>query len=79
MVNTNLLELAIFKSKKTKKYLAEKCGISTETLRQKINNVYDFKSSEVAILCDELGIVNLDEKEQIFFAHYVYKNINNRT
>lgn len=79
MVNADLLELAIFKSKKTKKYLAEQCGISTEALRQKINNGYDFKSTEVAILCNELGIASLKEKEQIFFANDVYKNINKQT
>ena len=79
MVNVDLLELAIFKSKKTKKYLAKQCGISSEALRQKINNGYDFRSTEVAILCRELGIESLDEKEQIFFADDVYKNINKQT
>lgn len=50
------------------KYIAEQMGITRYGLMQKINNQYDFKSSEIAMLCDILRIESLEEKEKIFFA-----------
>jgi hypothetical protein len=32
---------------------------------------YDFKSSDIDILCQELGITRLTDKERIFFARNV--------
>lgn len=68
MVNTQLLEQKIESSGKKKKYLAEKANISVATLRSKIRNVYPFDSDQIEILCDELEITKLSEKEAIFFA-----------
>lgn len=67
MVDTLLLEGAIADSGKKKSYLAEKIGISVQNLRLKINNKLVFKTDEVAILCEELGITRLTDKEKIFF------------
>lgn len=73
VVNTELLNQKIEKSGKTRKYLAFKCGIAPQTLWSKINNIYDFTSSEVLTLCDELNITSLKEREQIFFVRKVEK------
>lgn len=67
MVDTQLLEEWIEKSGKRKSYLAEKVGCSIQSLRLKVTNKYDFRSSEVDTLCTELGITRLTDKEKIFF------------
>ena len=67
MVDTQMLEQIISESGKKKSYLADKIGISIQNLRLKITNKLDFKTGEVAILCQELGITKLTEKEKIFF------------
>lgn len=73
VVNTELLNQKIEKSGKTRKYLAFKCEIAPQTLWSKINNIYDFTSSEVLTLCDELNVTSLKEREQIFFVRKVEK------
>lgn len=73
MVNTALLEDAIRRSGKKKRYLADKVGCTYQSLRQRCNNIYDFKSSDIEVLCEELGITDLNEKERIFFAKRVDK------
>lgn len=74
MVNTELLEAAIRDSGKRKNYLAEKIGCSIQSFRMKCTNKYDFKSSDINILCAELGITKLTDKERIFFAKDVDKS-----
>ena len=68
MVDTLLLDEEIKKSGKKKTYLAKRMNISVQGLRLKIKNAYPFNTDEVAILCDELGIRKLTDKERIFFA-----------
>lgn len=51
------------------KYVAEALGLTSYGLSLKINNKNEFKTSEVATLCEILGITSLREKEKIFFAH----------
>lgn len=51
------------------KFVAEKLGLSSYGLSLKINNKSEFKTSEVATLCELLEITSLREKERIFFAH----------
>jgi DNA-binding Xre family transcriptional regulator len=68
MIDTQYLEKKIADSGKTKTHLASKMGISIQSFRLKTTNKYDFTTSEVAVLCDELGIRKLSEKEKIFFA-----------
>lgn len=67
LVDTLYLETVIKESGKKKSYLADKLGISVQSLRLKITNVNDFKNSETDILCKELGITSLKTKEKIFF------------
>lgn len=67
MVNTQMLEDAIKESGKKKSYLADKLGITIQNFRLKCDNKSDFRTGEVAILCSELGITRLTDKEKIFF------------
>lgn len=73
MVNKELLEKKIDESGKTKTFLAGKIGKTIQSLNLKINNKYDFTSTEVDILCKECNITDLMDKEAIFFAHNVDK------
>lgn len=66
--NIELLEKKIQESGKKKSYLAQKCGLSRAGFRNCILNKTEFKTSQVDILCVELGITTLREKEAIFFA-----------
>lgn len=67
MVDTQRLEEAISLSGKTKTYLARKIGRSIQNLNLKINNKSVFRSDEVDVLCSELSITKLSDKEKIFF------------
>jgi hypothetical protein len=68
MIDTQNLEEKISSSGKTKTHLAAQMGITLQTFRLKATNKFDFTTREVSILCDELGINKLSEKEKIFFA-----------
>ena len=67
MVDTELLEQKIIEFGKKIGYLAEKLGISRQYFRMKCKNKADFTNRETDILCDELSITTLTEKEKIFF------------
>lgn len=67
MVNTQMLEDLIKESGKKKSYLADKLGLSIQSFRLKCSNKSVFNTNEVAILCSELGITRLTDKEKIFF------------
>lgn len=71
MIDTHYLEEKIAASGKTKTHLASKMGISIQSFRLKATNKYDFTTTQVDILCEELGITKLTEKERIFFAKKV--------
>lgn len=66
MIDTQYLEEIILDSGVKKIYLAERLGISIQTLRLKIIGKSDFTIKEVNALCEELGITKLSEKEKIF-------------
>lgn len=68
MTNTALLEDYIGKSGKKKKYLAEKVGLSAAGFRNCCTNKAEFTASQIQILCDELSIKNLKQKQAVFFA-----------
>lgn len=68
MTNTELLEQKINESGKKRTFLAKKIGLSYAGFRNCVTNKADFKAEQIAILCAELGITNLREKEAIFFA-----------
>lgn len=67
MTDELLLEQKIKESGKSKGYLAEKLGITVQTLRLKITNHTAFYVHEVDKLCTELNITKLTEKEKIFY------------
>ena len=68
MVNTELFEKKVKESGKKKNYLAKKVGLSSTGFRKCIVNKAEFKLSQVTILCEEIGVKTLAEKEAIFFA-----------
>ena len=73
MINTLYLDEKIKESGKKKGYLAERCGLSRQGFLKKCKNESDFTTRQVDILCDELCITKLTEKESIFFAKDVAK------
>ena len=68
MTNSKLLQKKIDESGLKKGFIAENLGISTAWLKKKVNGKAHFKAYEIQILCDLLGIVDLEEKDEIFFA-----------
>ena len=68
MTNTELLEEKIKLSGKKKGYLAEKCKLSGAGFRNCLTNKAEWKASQIDILCSELNITSLEEKESIFFT-----------
>lgn len=73
MVNTQLLDEAIKESGKSKTHLAKKCNMSLQAFRLKRKNIFPFTTDDVDILCDELNIKTLTQKERVFFAKNVDK------
>lgn len=68
MTNTELLEDKIQKSGKKKGYLAGKVGLSLGGFYNCCNNKAEWKASQINILCEELNITTLKERQSIFFA-----------
>lgn len=48
-------------------FIASELNISYQGLKNKIENINEFKAGEVDTLCRLLGITDLTVKEQIFF------------
>ena len=67
MTNTELLEQVIAESGLKKRAIAKKIGISAYSLAKKINQVTEFKASEIDAMCFVLRITDRRLKEQIFF------------
>jgi len=72
MTNTKLLRERINDSGYRIRYIASRLGLSYQGFQNKVNNVSEFKATEIKELCDLLKIDAL-EKEQIFFAPEVDK------
>lgn len=68
MTNSILLQKKIDESGLKVGFIAEKLDTSYAWLKKKVSGKVPFKAYEIQILCDLLGIVDLEEKEQIFFA-----------
>jgi hypothetical protein len=68
MTNQELLEQKIEQSGKKKGYLAKKCGLSRQGFKNCVTGDAFFNASHIKILCAELNITSLKEKEAIFFA-----------
>lgn len=52
----------------TIKYLAEKANISTGTLYNRMNNIGDFRASEITNITNALRL-SRDERDEIFFKN----------
>ena len=68
MVDTQYLDLLIKESGKTKSHLAKKLGCSRQYFTMKCNNKAPFTTNDVCILCKELNVTKLTDKERLFFA-----------
>lgn len=68
MTNTSLLEKRIEASGFKRSYIAKALGLSSYGLKLKIQNVHEFKASEIDALCALLGITCVEERMAIFFA-----------
>ena len=64
MTNKDLLDEYIKKSGMKFKFIAEKLGITVQSLNQKRNNLSSFTAAEIYVLCDLLNIT--DDKNKIF-------------
>ena len=71
VTNTELLREYISKSGLKLGYLADQCEITRQALSNKITNRHFFTAKEIEVLCRELKITSLIEKERIFFAKEV--------
>jgi len=71
MVNTKLLNQLIQDSGLKKVFIADKVGLSPVGLHNCITGKAEFKASQINIMCDILGIKDLNLKEAVFFADFV--------
>lgn len=67
MTDTIKLEMAITRASITKKKIAKYLNISEMGLYKKVNNITEFKASEIAILQRILNLTST-ERDAIFFA-----------
>lgn len=68
MTNSKELEVAITRAGITKRELAKKLGLSEMGLYKKINNITEFKASEIKALVE---LLNIEDINEIFFANKV--------
>ena len=68
MVNKNKLRGAIVRSGHTQTSLSQKLGMSRNALSAKVNGRSPITTEEAKRICQELGIVNDQEKIEIFLA-----------
>lgn len=66
MGNPQYLDNAILTSGKKKGYLAERLGISRQTFTKKSKDPSSFTNLQTEILCEELNITKLSDKQKIF-------------
>lgn len=78
MTDTEALKSLIKRSGLKYQFIASELNITYQGLKNKIENVNEFKTSEVDTLCKLLGITKLHEKEKIFFANNVDLKSTNR-
>ena len=67
MVNTAELNKLINESGLKREYIAQRVGITRQSLYSKIQGDNDFTVLEVIILCEVLGIRRLSDRNRIFF------------
>ena len=64
MTNTVELEIAIVRAGFTKREIAKRLGLSEMGLYKKINNITEFKASEIEAL---VKLLNISDVGEIFF------------
>lgn len=52
-------------------FIAAKLGISYQALRNKLVNKTEFLPTEIEALCNLLGMTDIKQKNDIFFASFV--------
>lgn len=67
MTDTKALKELILSKGLKMKYVANYLGLTSYGFSLKLNNKQEFKTSEVAALCELLGIKDLKKKEALFF------------
>ena len=68
MTNSDMLIRQINNAGLKRVYIARKLGISTYSLQKKINNVTEFRASEIKTLAETLNICDPVKFSNIFFA-----------
>lgn len=66
MGNPQYLDEIISLSGKKKGYLAERIGVTRQTFTKKIKDPSSFTSLQANILCEELNITKLSDRQKIF-------------
>lgn len=69
MTDTVALKELIKNSGLKYQFIASELNITYQGLKNKIENINEFKTGEVEMLCKLLSITSLREKEKIFFAN----------
>lgn len=69
MTNVELLEEKIQQSGLKKVFIAEKLGVTPNTLTSLLNNKAEFKASQIVDMCRVLNIKDVAEVKAIFFAN----------
>lgn len=67
MTDTLSLEIAIKRAGLTKREVAKRLNLSEMGLYQKMNNITEFKASEISNLYEILNLGSLEEQQRIFF------------
>ena len=71
MTDTLSLEIAIKRAGLTKREVARRLKLSEMGLYQKMNNITEFKASEISQLYEILSLGSLEEQQRIFFNHSI--------
>ena len=77
MMDTVEFEIALKRVGLTKKKVAQSLGISDMSLYQKVNNITEFKASEISKLYELLKLSSLTDQQKIFL--HIELILNQRT
>ena len=71
MTDSNKLREKIYEKGMTQREVAEKIGISFQSLSYKMNNKIEFRASEMEKLCK---ILDIKDKDSYFFCSQISQN-----